>query len=120
MQCSCVKRSFENNFHDWKVIPLFLIGKLLGKSFNVHNNIDISNDILSKFPSFYQDIFIKWINNFASKPTLPFMILPEFIWFNSNIKVDGKPVPVIFAKNLETCNFERQREYKKFSYFRPW
>ena len=88
MQCSWVKRLFENNFHDWKVIPLFLIGKHLGKSFNFHNNIDISNDFLSKFPSFYQDVSIKWINNFASKPILPSMILPEFIWFNSNIKVD--------------------------------
>ena len=64
MQCSWVKRLFEDDFHDWKVIPLFLIGKHLGKNFKFHNNIDISNDILSKFPSFYQDIFVKWINNF--------------------------------------------------------
>ena len=59
MQCSWVKRLFEDDFHDWKVIPLFLIGKHLGKNFKFHNNIDISNDIISKFPSFYQDIFIK-------------------------------------------------------------
>ena len=59
MQFSWVKRLFENDFHDWKVIPLFLIGKHLGKNFKSHNNIDISNDILSKFSSFYQDIFIK-------------------------------------------------------------
>ena len=62
MQCSWVKRLFEDDFHDWKVIPLFLIGKHLGKNFKFHNNIDISNDILSKLPSFYQDIFIKWTN----------------------------------------------------------
>ena len=53
---------FEDDFHDWKVIPLFLVGKHLGKNFKFHNDIDISNDILSKFPVFYQDIFIKWIN----------------------------------------------------------
>ena len=88
MQCSWVKRLFEDDFHDWKVIPLFLIGKHLGKNFKFHNNIDINNDILSKFPSFYQDIFIKWINNYTAKPTFPSMILFEFIWFNSNIKVD--------------------------------
>ena len=88
MQCSWVKRSFEDDFHDWKVIPLFLKGKNLGKKFKFHNNIDISNDILSKFPSFYQDIFIKWINNFASKPTLPSMILSEFIWFKSVVFLD--------------------------------
>ena len=85
MQCSWVKRLFEDDFHDWKVIPLFLIGKHLGKNF--HNNIDISNDILSKFPSFYQDIFIKWINNYTAKTSnCKFMILSELIWFNSNIE----------------------------------
>ena len=82
----------EHYFHDLKVIPLFLIGKHLGKSLKFDNNIDISNDILSKFPSFYQDIFIKGINNFTSKSTLPSMIFSEVIWFNSNIKVDSKPV----------------------------
>ena len=92
MQCSWVKRMLEDDFHDWKIIPLFLIGKHLGKNITFHNNIDTSNDILPKCPSFYQDIFIKWINNFTSKPTLPTMILSEFVWFNSNIKVDSKPV----------------------------
>ena len=63
MQWSWVKRLFEDNFHDWKVIPLFLTGKHLGKNFKFHNNIDKNNDILSKLPSFCQDIFIKWIIN---------------------------------------------------------
>ena len=52
LQCSWVKRLFEDDFHDWKVIPLLLIGKKLGNNFKFHNNIDISNDILSKSPSF--------------------------------------------------------------------
>ena len=56
MQCSWVKRMLEDYFHDWKVIPLFLIGKHLGKNIKFHNNIDTSNDILPKCPSFYQDV----------------------------------------------------------------
>ena len=102
MQCSWVKRLFEDGFHDWKIIPLFVISKHLGKNFKFHNNIDISNNILSKFPSFYQNIFIKWINNFTLKSTFPSMILSEVIWFNSNIKVDSKPVHFSFFpdKNL--------------------
>ena len=79
IQCSQVKRLFGDDFHDCKVIPLFLIDKHLGKNFKFHNNIDISNDILSKFPSFYQDIFIKWINNYTAKPTFPSIILSEII-----------------------------------------
>ena len=92
IQCSWVKRLFEDDFHEWKVITLFLIGKHLRKNFKFHNNIDISNDILSKFPSLYQGIFIKWINNFTSKSNFPSMILSEVIWFKSDIKVDSKPV----------------------------
>ena len=41
MQCSWVKRLFEGDFHDWKVIPLFLIGKNLGKNLKFYYNIDI-------------------------------------------------------------------------------
>ena len=58
-------KNVEDDFHDWKIIPLFLMGKQLGKNFKSHNNIDISNDILSKFLSFDQEIFIKWINSFT-------------------------------------------------------
>ena len=50
IQCSRAKKLFEDDFHDWKVIPLFLIGKHLGKNFKFHNNIDLSKDILPKFP----------------------------------------------------------------------
>ena len=52
MQSSWAKRLFEDHFHDWKIIPLFLMGKQLGKNFTFHNNIDINNDIFSKFLSF--------------------------------------------------------------------
>ena len=37
MQSSWVKRLFEDDFQDWKVIPLFLRGKHLGKNFKFHN-----------------------------------------------------------------------------------
>ena len=58
----------------------------------VYNDIDTNNDILSKFPSLYQNIFMKWINNYTSKPTFSFMIFSKLINLNSNIKIDTKPV----------------------------
>ena len=76
------------------ITSLFLIGKHLGKNFKFHNNVDINNDILSKFPSFYQDIFIKWINSYTAKPTLPFMILYDS-------KVHSKPAHFFSHKNLK-------------------
>ena len=87
---------FQDDFHDWRVIPLFLIGKKLRKNFNFHNNIDIKNDILSKFLSFHQDVLIKLKNNYTTKPNLPSMALSEFIWFNSNIKICNKLVHFSF------------------------
>ena len=101
MQRTWVKRLFEDDFHDWKIIPLFLMGKQLGTNFKFHNSIDISNGILSKFLSFDQEIFIKWINNFTSKSTLRSIIFSEFIWFNSNLRIDSKPVHFFSDKNLE-------------------
>ena len=85
MQCSWVKRLFKDDFHDWNEIALLLIGKHSGKNSKFHSNIDISNDILSKFPSCHQDILIKLINNYTAKPAVPSTILCEFISFNSNI-----------------------------------
>ena len=68
MQCSWVKRLFEDDFHDWKILPLFLIDKHLGKNFKFHNDLDISNDVLSKrltvslyiFLFFWQKLELYW------------------------------------------------------------
>ena len=68
LQCSWVKRLFEDDFHDWKILPLFLIDKHLGKNFKFHNNLDISNDVLSKrltvslyiFLFFWQKLELYW------------------------------------------------------------
>ena len=35
LQCSWVRRLFDNNFHQWKVIPLYLTQKYLCKNFEV-------------------------------------------------------------------------------------
>ena len=59
MKWSWIKRLPEDDFHDRKVISLFLIGEHLSKNFKIHKNVDVNNCMLSKCPSFYQDIFIK-------------------------------------------------------------
>ena len=96
----------------------FFIGINLGKNFKFHNNIDLSKEIVSKFPSFYHDFFKKWITNYTAKPTLPSMILSQFISFNSNIKVDSKPVhfPFFSDKNF---NFICQL-FNENGNIKPW
>ena len=41
LQCSWVKRLFDRNFHEWKIIPLFLFEKYLGKNSKFHGSLDI-------------------------------------------------------------------------------
>ena len=33
LQCSWIRRLYDNSFHEWKLIPLYLIEKSLGTSF---------------------------------------------------------------------------------------
>ena len=59
LQCSWIKRLFDNNFHQWKVIPLYLIRRYLGRNFKFHSNIEIIHSILCKFPRFCKEVIIK-------------------------------------------------------------
>ena len=60
LQCSWIKRLFDNNFHQWKVIPLYLIRRYLGRNFEFHSNLEVSHSILCKFPIFYKEVIIRW------------------------------------------------------------
>ena len=37
-----VMKKSEDDFHDWKVIPIRFVGKYLRKNFNFYDNIGIS------------------------------------------------------------------------------
>ena len=64
LQCSWIRRLFDDNFHDWKVIPLFLIKKEFGRNFEFHSNADITKCSLNNFPRFYKEILT--FNNYFS------------------------------------------------------
>ena len=57
----------DHNFHDWKVIPLYLIKNCLDKNFKFHSNAHIKKLLIKGFPIFYQQIFQKW-NKYLSAP----------------------------------------------------
>ena len=79
LQCSWIKRLFDNNFHQWKLIPLYLIVQFLGKNFKFHYNLEVSHSILYKFPIFYKEIFIRWSKHRFSPATLPSTVACQFI-----------------------------------------
>ena len=59
IQCSWVKMLFEDDFLDWKVIPLSLVGKHLSENFKFHNNIDLNKDISFEISIFLSRYFYK-------------------------------------------------------------
>ena len=56
LQCPWVRRLLDNNFHQWKVIPLYLKQKYLCKNFKFHSNLDFRKTLLRKFPKYYQEM----------------------------------------------------------------
>ena len=44
LQISWIKRLFDENFHDWKILPLHIIHKSLGKKFVFHSNLKVNKN----------------------------------------------------------------------------
>ena len=87
LQCSWIRRLFNNSFHQLKVIPLYLIQKYLCKIFKFHSNLDLRKSCLRKFPIYYQEMLYKWGKFLFSSPNLPSAIISQFIWFNKKIQI---------------------------------
>ena len=91
LQCSWIKRLYGDSFHEWKLIPIHLINTTITPAFKFHPSLALHFQ-LDEFPKFYQNIFQFWRICFRSVSTVPSMIIPIFLWFNRNIKVDNRPV----------------------------
>ena len=88
LQCSWIKRLPDNNYHQWKVIPLYLIRWYLGRSFKFHSYLKVSYSILCKFPIFYKEVIIKWGKHLSSPATLPSNSNLNSVW--KLFDTDGK------------------------------
>ena len=58
LQCSWIRRLYDDSFHEWKLIPLYLIEKLFGSSFKFHSNLLFKGNKTKFFPSFYREIIL--------------------------------------------------------------
>ena len=43
LQCSWIKMLFDNNFHQWNLIPLYLIRQYSGKNSKFNSNLEVSH-----------------------------------------------------------------------------
>ena len=89
LQCSWVKRLYDDSFHAWKVIPLFLIKSHLRKNFVFHSNLNTKQKIVKKVPKFYQEMLKRWGKYLSSPPKVLSAVASQFIWYNEYIKIDN-------------------------------
>ena len=90
LDCSWIKRLYDNNSHYWKVIALYMITQKLGKNFLFHSNLVVSPRQIKHFSQSYQEIFRKWSSNQSVSPNIPPTITSQVMWFNNHIKIDSK------------------------------
>ena len=88
LQCSWITRLYNNNSHNWKIIPLHMITQKLGKKFLFHSNLDLKPKQINHLAQCYQEIFRKWSRNLSVSPNIP--STTQVIWFNKHIKIDNK------------------------------
>ena len=92
LQCSWVKKLYDENFHEWKIIPLHLISITLGQNFKFHSNLPYDTKLLTSFPVFYENIFRYWSQHYTVSPDLPSCILSSFLLYNKDILISNKPI----------------------------
>ena len=100
-----MKRLYDESFHEWRVIPNYLITKALGDNFRFHSNLKFNNffrnSLKSTLPIFYQDLFTNWSKNLCTPVMLPSAIASQFLWHNRFIETDGK---TIYWSNFSESN----------------
>ena len=60
LQCSCLRRLYDNSFHEWKLIPQHLIEKPLGALFLFHSNLLFKSNKTMFLSSFYRENILNW------------------------------------------------------------
>ena len=60
LQRSCIKRLFNETFHDWKILPTHIIHKPLVNKFVFHSNLQINRKLTKNLSKYYRDIINTW------------------------------------------------------------
>ena len=107
LQCSWIKRLYDNSSHPWKIIPSYLFDTYLGKNFKFHANLGIPADKIKRLPIYYKQILKRWSENLFSSPSLLSAIASQVIWYNKCIKVDNKTLCNLKISRKDT-NYDGQ------------
>ena len=102
LQCPWIRRLYDNSFHEWKLIPLYLIEKSFGTSFIFHSNLLFK----TKFsPPFYREIILNWNKILAMITEIPSWILSQYLWYKGIIPVDNASVYFLKFSKKKNINY---------------
>ena len=103
---------------EWKLIPLKYIQKAFDNDFKFHSNLHVPSCLFCNFPSFYKNKLNFWSNSYSFPPTVPSGISPQYLWFNTFIKIENK---VVYYKDFSNNQinyvsnfFDRNRRLKSW------
>ena len=68
VQCSRIRRLYDDSFHEWKLIPLYVTEKSFGTSFKIHSNLLFKSNKTKFFRSFCREIVLNCRKYFAMIP----------------------------------------------------
>ena len=122
LQCSWIKRLYDDSFHEWKLIPLKLIKKSFGDELKFHSNLSFNNSYVRHFPCFYKNILLNWKQYLSTDPETISGILSQNLWFNKHRIIDNTIVNftkfshknINFVDQLlnESCQFKKWQTLK--------
>ena len=92
LQCSWIRRLNDYSFHEWKLIPLYLIEKSFGTLFKCYSNLLFKSNKIKFFLSCYRQIILNWKKGLAMITEVPSCILSQYLWYNRSIQVDNSYV----------------------------
>ena len=96
LQCSWLKRLYDNSSHPWKIIiPFYLIDTYLEKNLKFHSNLSIPANKIKRFPVCYYQIFNRRSENLSSFPNLPLSIASHVIWYSNVSKLTTKSYTIL-------------------------
>ena len=107
LQCSWVKKLYDDYFHEWKIILLRLRSKYFGPSFKFHFNLHFESKLLKDFQSFCKQMIMNWKKYLIAPPITLSCVLSQFLWYYSYIKIDNDAV-YLKSFSVKNINFMTQ------------
>lgn len=91
LQCSWVKKLYDNCFHEWKIVLLHLLAQYF--DFTLNFTVIFKDNTMKNVPSLYKQMLMNWKKKKKLYPVTPSCILSRFcgmpameILFETNVR----------------------------------